>query len=438
MWTRLRHLWSDLISGYWFVPAAMTSAAVVLAFCLLFIDRRLIGQGSQPAWLYAGGADGAKTLLSAVAGSVITVAGVVFSITIVALTQASSQFGPRLLRNFMSDTANQVVLGTFVATFVYCLLVLRTIHGEFDDGPAFVPQASVTAAVFLALASMAVLIYFIHHVSIQLQAPSVIASALAELQRTAERLKHEPESARGQRPSGQIDVPDDHRVVASPTDGYLQAVEYEALLQAADEHDLLLKLEQRPGFYLIKGAVLLRAAPKERCPEELCRKLAKRFITGSRPTPEQDIEFSIRQLVEVAVRALSPGVNDPFTAINCIDALGSGLCTVARQGLPGPLRYGEDRRTVRLIFPVTSFDGLADAAFNQIRQHARGDVAVIIRLLETVTACASLLTAPEQRAALRRHAQLVYRHAQEAVTDPSDRADIAERWSEAESATEPA
>ena len=162
MTARLRHIWIVLTSGYWFVPMVMMLASTGLAFGLLYIDNELLGD--RVGWLYAGGADGAKTMLSTVAASVITVAGVVFSITIAALTQASSQFGPRLLRNFMRDTGNQMVLGTFIGTFMYCLLVLRTIHGEVADRTAFVPQASVTGAMLLAVASLAVLVYFIHHV----------------------------------------------------------------------------------------------------------------------------------------------------------------------------------------------------------------------------------------------------------------------------------
>jgi len=171
MKVRLRHIWEIVSTNYWFVPSVMTVAAAIAAFVMLYIDRTYFPADIHAFWLYSGGADGAKTLLSTVAGSIITVAGVVFSITIAALTQASSQFGPRLLRNFMRDASNQVVLGTFVATFVYCVLILRTIHGRVDEGQSFVPQASVTGAVVLSVASVAVLIYFIHHVSMSLQAP---------------------------------------------------------------------------------------------------------------------------------------------------------------------------------------------------------------------------------------------------------------------------
>lgn len=435
MWTRLRHHWQGLTGSYWFVPALMTMAAAVLAFGLLAVDRRLMARDWQPQWLYIGGTDGARLVLSTVAGSIMTVAGVVFSITIVSLTQASSQFGPRLLRNFMRDTGNQVVLGTFVATFLYCLLVLRAIHGELDDGPEFVPQASVTAGVLLAIASIVVLIYFIHHVSVSLQAPSVIAAALEELLHTIDRAPEDPPAAH--RPGQELPPAfnADARHVRSPAGGYLQAIDLDGLLKLAREHDLVMRLERRPGQYVIEESTLLRAWPPERCGDDLGRRLADCFIMGWRATPEQDMEYGIRQLVEVAVRALSPGVNDPFTAVNCIDALGSAVCRVAGRSIPGPFKHDEDGR-LRLVRPVTDFDGVVDAAFNQIRQHAAGDVAVTIRLLEVIAACAPHMRTPAQRQALLAHAQMIARQDTEKIPAARDRQDIQERFEAARRALE--
>jgi uncharacterized membrane protein len=171
--TKLSKLWEALHSSYWFVPTLMVVIAIALAFAMLSLDRAgKSGPIESLGWIYTGGPDGARTMLSAIASSMITVAGTAFSITLVALTLASSQFGPRLLRNFMQDTGNQIVLGTFIATFIYCLLVLRTVRG--DDYNVFVPQLSVTVGIVLAIASIGVLIYFIHHASTTIQASHVI------------------------------------------------------------------------------------------------------------------------------------------------------------------------------------------------------------------------------------------------------------------------
>ena len=432
MRTRLRHVWEVLTSGYWFIPTVMMVGAAALAFLLLYLDRTAIGTGGRLEWLYSGGAGGAKTLLSALAGSIITVAGVVFSITIAALTQASSQFGPRLLRNFMSDTGNQVVLGTFVATFVYCLLVLRTIHDEVSDVEAFVPQASVTVAVLLAAVSIVVLIYFIHHVSMSLQAPSVVAAVREDLERVIARL---PDDQQGTgvclAPSDANGLPHDFdagsRAVTATVEGYVQAVDYDGLMEAAEKADVVLHLDYRPGDFVICGSRLMRAWPSGRCDAELCERLNGAFICGRHSTPEQDVEHGIRQMVEVAVRALSPGINDPFTAINCVDALGSALCGIARRGLAGPMRYDGHGR-LRLVTPVTTFAGVADTAFNQIRQYGAGSVAVTMRLLEVITLCGRQATSDDQRQALLRHANMVYRQGMNVIGEQDDRADVRHRW----------
>ena len=427
MRTRLRHVWEVVTTGYWFVPAVMILAAVAVALLLLYVDRTVVG--ARVGWLYAGGADGAKTLLSTVAGSVITVAGVVFSITISALTQASSQFGPRLLRNFMRDTGNQAVLGTFVATFVYCLIVLRTIHGKLEDGVEFVPQASVTVAVLLAGASIAVLVYFIHHVSVSLQAPAVVAAVLSDLEATIARLPDDQEGSGvalvdGLRP----DVDGAPRPIHSTKQGYVQVVDYGGLTEAADKSDLILRLAYRPGDYVIEGTPLLLASPAGRCDgEDFAERVNAAFICGRNATSEQDLEQALRQMVEVAVRALSPGINDPFTAVNCIDALGSAVCRIAGKGLPGPLRHDRQGR-LRMITPVTTFDGVVDTAFNQIRQYGRGSVPVAIRLLDVIAACAGQMTTVEQRRALLRHAGMVYEDNREGIVQRRDRDDLRERW----------
>ena len=185
----LFNLWERLRSSYWFVPSVMAIGAIVLAMATLALDGQLTRSSLRKMqWVYAGGAEGARTVLSAVAGSVITVAGVVFSITVAALTLASSQFGPRLLRNFMRDLGNQVVLGTFIATHLYCLLVLRTVRGSDGGGGEFVPHVSITTGLLLALTSLAVLIYFIHHVARSMQAPDVIAGVARELHSSIDHL----------------------------------------------------------------------------------------------------------------------------------------------------------------------------------------------------------------------------------------------------------
>ncbi|MBC7733926.1 MAG: DUF2254 domain-containing protein [Bacteriovorax sp.] len=421
--------WDGLRSSFWFVPAVMACLAAALAIGAVALDKAVTVKWlDSPDWIYSGGAEGASLLLGTVAGSMIAIAGTVFSMTLVALSLASSQLGPRLLRNFMRDTANQVVLGTFVATFVYCLLVLRTIRRA--DEVAFVPHLSVSIALLLAMVSIGVLIYFIHHVSVSIQADEVVAQVSRELEAGIDRLfpSHlgRPISEVSKAP-GDAELPaafaSEARPVGALEDGYLQLIDADTLLALAKEEDLLLRLECRPGHYVVKGQAMVMVWPGERVTEALVDQINGAFVLGDQRTAAQDVEFSFRQLVEIAVRALSPGINDPFTAIACVDRLKSALCRLARRDRPSPCRFDREGR-LRLVAPGPSFAGIVDMAFNQIRQNARSNPAVAIRMLDAIAQIASLVHGTQDAACLQRHADMIIRGARESVPEADDLADV--------------
>ncbi|WP_079200927.1 DUF2254 domain-containing protein [Pseudomonas sp. CC6-YY-74] len=425
MKTLLLKYWYRLRSSFWFVPAAMACLAVALAFCAVELDKAVTDDWLQfLGWSYSGGAEGASLLLGTVAGSMIAIAGTVFSMTLVALSLASSQLGPRLLRNFMRDTANQVVLGTFVATFVYCLLVLRTIR-RADEG-AFVPHLSVSIGVLLAIVSVGVLIYFIHHISVSIQADQVVARVGRELDEGIDRLfpgdLGKPGSA-ASRASSEASLPAAFAREACPVgaleDGYLQLIDADALMALASQEDLLLRLERRPGHYLTKGRAMVMVWPGDRVTETLAGKLNAAFVLGNQRTAAQDVEFSFQQLVEIAVRALSPGINDPFTAVACVDRLGSALCRLARRDMPSHLRFDSHGR-LRLVALGSTFAGIVDTAFNQIRQSARSNPAVAIRMLDAITQIAGHVQCTQDAACLQRHAGMIVNGAREAVPEAGD------------------
>jgi len=403
----------------------MACLAVALAVCAVELDKTIPEDWLQGlGWIYSGGAEGASLLLGTVAGSMIAIAGTVFSMTLVALSLASSQLGPRLLRNFMRDTANQVVLGTFVATFVYCLLVLRTVRRA--DEVAFVPHLSVSIALLLAMVGIGVLIYFIHHVSVSIQADEVVARVGRELEDGIDRLfpghLGKPGSEVPDAPS-KAALPAaferEARPVGALEDGYLQLIDADALMALASEEDLLLRLERRPGHYFVKGRTMVMVWPGDRVTATLVDKMNAAFVLGDQRTAAQDVEFSFQQLVEIAVRALSPGINDPFTAIACVDRLGSGLCRLARRDMPSALRFDRDGR-LRLVAPGSSFAGIADTAFNQIRQSARSNPAVAIRMLDAIAQIAGHVQRAPDTACLQRHAGMIVRGAREAVPEADD------------------
>ncbi len=425
MKTRLLNLWESVGTSFWFVPALMVVGSIGLSFVMVALDKRA-AYDSQSffKFLLIVGPEGARSILSTIAGSMITVAGVVFSITIVTLTLASSQFGPRLLRNFMRDTGNKIVLGTFIATFIYCLLVLRSVHTVGEN--VFVPCLSVNLAIVLALTNLGVLIYFIHHVSTSIQADHVIAAVYHDLEGHLQRLfpeesgDHSEENEQNKiAPLDEARYPHSHHI-AAPRSGYLQAIDNEGLLDLAREHDLILDLQHRPGGFVVMETPLTTVKGIDDFDETLNEHITKSFIIGAQRTPEQDPRFEIHQLTEIAIRALSPGINDPFTAMTCIDRLGSALCYLANRTFPSPYRYDNEGR-LRIIAKPLTFADFTSSALGPIRQYGRSSVVVTIRLLESLQTVASQAHRPEQMQAILHQAGMIERGSDDSLPEASDR-----------------
>ncbi len=429
--------WEAIRTSYWFVPLLLVVGALALAHVTLWIDQMIGAQWAQEAgWLYSGSAEGARALLTTIASSMIGIAGVVFSITIVALTLASNQLGPRLLRNFMRDLGNQVVLGTFVATFLFSLVILRNVHG--DDGNfngGFVPQISILVAMLLALAGVGVFIFFIHHVASSIQAPNVIASVSRELQAAIDHLY--PEDA-GDEPSqkleqeaGGVKLPEgfesDSRTVCADHDGYIQRFQLDQLMQEAVACDLIVRVEHRPGQFVETGDIVIRVWPAEHTDDALAARLRQCFTIRTQRSMAQDAEFAVDQLVDIAVRALSSGVNDPTTAMQCIDRLGACMSQLGERQFPSPYRL-DPQGCLRIVAHHQGIESYLDAAFNQIRQNSRDTLSVMIRMLESFERMANHVKHESGRACLAEHARMVYEQATEAATAPRDRNKLEQRY----------
>ncbi len=394
--------WDRLRSSFWFIPSTMAVAAIVLSFSLVQLDTALSTEVvGKWGWLYTSGPEGARSILSSIASSMITVAGLTFSITMLTLQLASSQFGPRLLRNFMRDPGNQVVLGTFIATFVYCLLVLRTVRGT--EELSFVPHLSVAFGILLALASIAVLIYFIHHIATAIRIETLLAELADEIREAIDRLY--PERL-GEGPAPLNNRTDHHKVTADLVRdahslfankcGYVQRVDLDALMSLATEHDLLLRTDARPGCFVTESDALLRIHP-EHVSKEIGDALRSTFVIGQERTPEQDLEFSVRRIVEIAQRALSPGINDPTTAIYCIDRLSEALGCLAERDIPSPYRF-DSNRCLRVVAEVVSLEDLACPALAAVARYGITDADVARRLIAALSNLQSADLTPAQNA----------------------------------------
>ena len=419
--------WRDeaLRTNLWLIPAIESMAAVALFAVTLTIDRAAShGELSLPSWVISGSPDAARQILSSLAGAIITVVGVVFSIMIVTLTLASTQFGPRMLRTFIRDRGTQLTLGTFVATFFYAMLALISI------GATFVPHLSVTVALALTAVDLGVLIYFIHHTATAIQLPEVIASIARDLAGAIDAEKAlsygDPDLVNG--PSADVlQARLDHagRVVTAPASGYLRFVRHATLLRIAAECDAVIRLHYRPGHFLTQGHPVATVWPPEAA-GTIGRRLEDVHITGPLRTLSQDVAFGIDQLVEIAIRALSPAVNDTFTALTCIDWLGDSLCKIAVDWHPHT-RHRDRIGVIRLITVPVSYERLVQRSFEKVRQAADGMPAVLIRQLDALSKI--MAVAPDSRSqVLLDQASMIQRVSQRTVPEPADQADITARY----------
>jgi uncharacterized membrane protein len=416
-----------LRTNLWLVPSIEVVAAILLYAGTHVLDRAAYdGTLTLPSWMTFGTADAARQILTALAAAVITVVGVVFSITIVALTLASTQFGPRMLRNFIRDRGTQFTLGTFVATFVYATLVLISIGpGPGPHRQNFVPHLSITVSFALVTVSMAVLIYFIHHIATTIQLPYVIANIAKDLARAIQA-----DSAGGQRfleagPSVaelRRRMEDSGGTVLAPASGYLQFVRHETLVGLAAEKGAVIALLHRAGHFIVEGHPIAMVWPPGAA-DAVSTALRRAHITGPTRTLAQDLPFAVDQLVEIAIRALSPAVNDTFTAMTCIDWLGASLCKATSQWRP--IRVHRDSHGyVRVITADVGYTRLIERAFEKIRQAGRGMPAVLIRQLAAITRIIEHTNTEGQRRLLLEQAAMIVQASNESVPEPADRARV--------------
>lgn len=409
--------WQQFSTQFWFIPAVMTVLALVLAELGIVLEERY-GVPNSLNFVYTGGESGARSVLAAIASSSIGVAGTVFSITIAALSYAAGSMGPRLLDHFTRDRGNQVVLGTFIATFAFTLYTLRSVQGG-EENP-FVPHYNVTFALMLALACIAALVYFLAHVTGSINMTRVVNLLGDDLQGALVRATQQQEDAQGQRNPPPEAFWEKGEVLRAPRGGYVQHLDLEKLLAQLENSDTALRLYVKPGDYLFTNSILAVGVP--RLPSDVMASLT----LGSTRLNGQDLEYSVRQMTEVAARALSPGVNDPNTAIDIIDRFGEALCRLHNRTWPDGVHFQGD--ALRLVRPTTSFAGLLDSMFHQIRQYGQGNPAVTLRLLEVLRTVASCMNDKERHAQLRRHAQLIYEDAMRATENSGDIQDLRERY----------
>jgi uncharacterized membrane protein len=421
---KLVALWKRVTDSLWFIPALLTLGSAVLALLLIAYDDQLVGDADAAElwWLFGGSADGARSVLESISGSIITVTGVVFSVTIIALQLASSQFTPRVLRQFMASRSNQLVLGVFIGTFTFTLLVQRTVNSG-EVGEEFIPAVAVTVALLLALTSIGFLIYFIDHAARSVQASTIINNVTHDTLAAVAAVF--PEQVEGSR--GKPDVAAEELTredagepchVPARQAGYLQAVARKELQKIAAKHGLLARLEVEIGMYVLPGQPILTVWPERRVTDEIRTELCNVMILGFERTQHQDIKHGIIELMDIAVKAMSPAINDPTTAANAVQRLSQILLDLAWRERGDTTDDDEDGNPV-VIVRRPRLDDMTDLAFNQIRHYAVDNATVAITMMETLAQLAAQ-SPTEARAPFVRHLEHVIRTANARITDEAD------------------
>jgi len=391
-WRQLAH---DLGNGLLFRPAMITSALTIVGLVLVELEaERVLPRWVGGGWFFRNDPGAAQAVLGAIAGSMMSVVSIVYSVLVVALSLASVQFSPRILGGFLRDRVSQRTLGVFIGTFTYCLLVMRSTSSD----PPWVATWAVAGGFLLGLVCLGFLIYFIHHIATGIQINNLVERIATETEAVIDEVYPHGE------PAAVPAVPESTASVLSTHAGYLQLVDHDGLAEIARLHQLVIHVSVEPGDFIARGQEVARVVGSDLPPGALAR-CSGSFDLGSIRTMQQDVAFGIRQLVDIALKAISPAVNDPSTASTCIDRLGSLVAVLARRR-PGP-RVIRDGAVTRVVAPQPSFVDLVDLAFNQLRQYGRGDLAVSIRLLNAIAMAARSAQDDAGRQRLRFHADLL-------------------------------
>ena len=368
----------------WRIPLQLSLAAVALFGVTLIPDvLDKYGLIHIPSWLTMGSIDDARAILSAMMGAVATVLALIFSVALLVLSMVSTLFGPRLLYRFLQDWVTQVTIGLFMGTFVYICLVFLVTHQ--DPASTFIPQISLITSWVLVVLSFGFLVYYSHRVAKSIQNPDMIGAIVDDLYVAAgSALMAGPGEGTGTLPDDAVVLQQAATggVVSCVKSGYLQHIDHGALVTAAREANALIVLRFRPGQFLLRGEPLAAVVPGENA-NRLEALIDRDIHIGRHRTLTQDSEFGIAQVVEIAIRALSPAVNDTFTGVACVDWLGDALLTLAeRPPLEG--NWYDTDGNLRLWMPAVRLERLIKLAFDQIRQASATTPAVLIRQLDAI------------------------------------------------------
>ncbi|HPZ09673.1 MAG TPA: DUF2254 domain-containing protein [Candidatus Eremiobacteraeota bacterium] len=397
----------DLRTGLLFRPTIIAVSLAIFAIVLTHMEERgdlYLSLTNWMPWAFKGETASAQIVIGTIAGSIMTITTIIYSIMIMALTMASMQFSPRILNSFMRDPVNQIILGIFTGTFIYCLLVLRTIRGEPSP---FVPDTSISIGILLALFCLGSLIYFIHYISLFIQLNHIVNHIAGDTEHVIKNVF--PEKA-----TQQIKFYTEHLIPVSESEpvfskytGYIQLIDDKSLGKLAKRYAVKLFVKYPVGGFVIAGNPIVFVAPAGKTDKKFCQVCLEAFDIGPVRTMQQDVGFGIRQIVDIALKAISPAVNDPTTATTCIDHLGRLLILLAKRHIsPWEIKDPFSGDVIVSLRKINFHDAL-ELAFTQIRQYGKSDMAVTLAMLRVIKEIASSTGNTKYHEYLWHHVELI-------------------------------
>jgi uncharacterized membrane protein len=410
--------------NFLFIPLIMALGAILLAWTMYWLDVNISNEMLKTSrFIVSGSVSELRGFLFGMATTVLTTAGIVFTLLTLPLSTVAAQYGSRLLRIFLGDRTTQFVLGMFVATFAYCIFSALAIP-SVEMRPEG-PQITTTVGLYLLIAAFASLILLIQHISMMLQAPNIAAAAGVELLEVIRETNlpefrgGEYQRQTGRNPPDSMTEAEAHPVRATEV-GYIQYVDPEYILPLTEKKDIVIHIVPKPGAFVRSDMVIALVWPADRVNKELDDEIRNTFHLGNQRTPTQDVEYAINQLTEMAVRAMSPAINDPFTAMTCLDYIGEGLALFARQGAISPYIY-DSHGQLRLIFEPVTFDELLSAALDMLRHASADNASVLLHILEIINRISLDTKSPDERQHLLHHVTLIQSESQTASLTEEDR-----------------
>ncbi len=430
MRANLLSIYQRLQESFWFIPSLLTIASLAIAYISLSLDRDY--PNAVTRWLYLPEIhlEGGRQIVTVVASSIITVSSLVFSLTFVALTTLSQQLGPRLLIFFMNDRLVQFILGYFIGLFLFSLTVLGAIGA--GDSQMFVPQISIYFTAFSALLAFVLMIFFIHHIAQSVQTDKVIFRLGEDLKNAITKInsvddEHKTDISETAEITGKKYMNSAHStLVPALRSGYIQFIDYATAEKLVTEHDSVIEFKCRPGHFVIEDVPVGQLYGNKSVEDELIGQLQETVQMSEQPSQSQYAEFEFNALVEIALRALSPATNDPFSAISCINQITDGLAQILRNQTRPSALYDENEK-LRVVLHPQSFSHFFDTVFHPLRQNGLSNMQVLLHLCFVLATLANFTQNAEQRSTIETHVKYFQADLAFLQINDEDRANVEEK-----------